>query len=196
MGEEHANGWRVSRHRLVADTTVGVIANPMSGRDIRRLVTSASVFPNAEKASMVVRADGRRGSARGGPRGDRTERLLPIGQHTDAADRVRAIGYCHREIGEHPPRRMSRHALVGADQSVGDTLNQTPVLGHLPQQTDPGVRYHAMPVRADHDPTYPLATLHLRSAFHLTIPGPSNSPRIPSRTGTPVLLHTDQLRLT
>jgi hypothetical protein len=54
-GEQHANGWRVSRHRLVADATVGVIANPMSGRDIRRLVASASVFPNAEKASMVVR---------------------------------------------------------------------------------------------------------------------------------------------
>src|SRR5258708_12916066 len=55
MGEEHDNGSRVSRHRLVADATVGVIANPMSGRDIRRLVASASVFPNAEKASMVVR---------------------------------------------------------------------------------------------------------------------------------------------
>jgi predicted polyphosphate/ATP-dependent NAD kinase len=55
MGEQHANGWRVSRHRLVADATVGVIANPMSGRDIRRLVASASMFPNAEKASMVVR---------------------------------------------------------------------------------------------------------------------------------------------
>ena len=55
MGEQHANGWRVSRHRLVANVTVGVIANPMSGRDIRRLVASASVFPNAEKASMVVR---------------------------------------------------------------------------------------------------------------------------------------------
>ena len=53
MGEQHANGSRVSRHRLVADTAVGVIANPMSGRDIRRLVASASVFPNAEKASMV-----------------------------------------------------------------------------------------------------------------------------------------------
>jgi hypothetical protein len=55
MGEQHANGWRVSRHRLVADATVGVIANPMSGRDTRRLVASASVFPNAEKASTVVR---------------------------------------------------------------------------------------------------------------------------------------------
>jgi predicted polyphosphate/ATP-dependent NAD kinase len=35
--------------------TVGVIANPASGRDIRRLVSSASVFDNAEKANMVVR---------------------------------------------------------------------------------------------------------------------------------------------
>ncbi|MER7499680.1 NAD(+)/NADH kinase [Nonomuraea pusilla] len=35
--------------------TVGVVANPASGRDIRRLVTSASVFDNAEKANMIVR---------------------------------------------------------------------------------------------------------------------------------------------
>ncbi|MGF6770173.1 putative polyphosphate/ATP-dependent NAD kinase [Paraburkholderia sp. GAS199] len=35
--------------------TVGVIANPASGRDIRRLTTYASVFPTAEKANMVVR---------------------------------------------------------------------------------------------------------------------------------------------
>ena len=35
--------------------SVGVIANPASGRDIRRLVTGASVFDNAEKGSMVFR---------------------------------------------------------------------------------------------------------------------------------------------
>jgi hypothetical protein len=35
--------------------TVGVIANPMSGRDVRRLLASASVFNNAEKARMVLR---------------------------------------------------------------------------------------------------------------------------------------------
>jgi hypothetical protein len=53
MGEQRANGWRMSCDRLVADARVGVIANPMSGRDIRRLVASASVFPDAEKASSV-----------------------------------------------------------------------------------------------------------------------------------------------
>jgi predicted polyphosphate/ATP-dependent NAD kinase len=35
--------------------TVGVIANPASGRDIRRLVAGASVFGNADKAGMVFR---------------------------------------------------------------------------------------------------------------------------------------------
>ena len=150
MSEQHANGSRVSHHRLVADATVGVIANPMSGRDIRRLVASASVSPNVEKASMVVWADGRRGSARGGP------------------------------------------ALV----STGTFGVSAAVQPELFTQVGAGMRYHAMPVRADHDPTYPLATLHLRGAFHLTILGPSSSPRIPSRTGGPVLLHADQLRLT
>lgn len=40
---------------VVAGSAIGVIANPMSGRDIRRLVSQASVFPNTEKASMVLR---------------------------------------------------------------------------------------------------------------------------------------------
>ena len=35
--------------------TVGIIANPASGRDIRRLVAGASVFGNADKAAMVYR---------------------------------------------------------------------------------------------------------------------------------------------
>ena len=34
---------------------MGIIANPASGRDIRRLVAGASVFGNAEKAGMVYR---------------------------------------------------------------------------------------------------------------------------------------------
>lgn len=39
----------------MADAVVGIVANPMSGRDIRRLVAQASVFPTAEKAAMVQR---------------------------------------------------------------------------------------------------------------------------------------------
>jgi predicted polyphosphate/ATP-dependent NAD kinase len=39
----------------MGDAIVGVTANPLSGRDIRRLVTHASVFPMAEKANMIQR---------------------------------------------------------------------------------------------------------------------------------------------
>lgn len=39
----------------MADAVVGIVANPLSGRDIRRLVAQASVFPTAEKAAMVQR---------------------------------------------------------------------------------------------------------------------------------------------
>ncbi|EQD86151.1 ATP-NAD kinase [Saccharopolyspora erythraea D] len=40
---------------VVPGSALGIIANPMSGRDIRRLVAHASVFPNAEKTNMVLR---------------------------------------------------------------------------------------------------------------------------------------------
>ena len=36
-------------------STIGIIANPASGRDIRRLVTHASVFDNLEKAHILRR---------------------------------------------------------------------------------------------------------------------------------------------
>ena len=40
---------------VVPGSTVGIVTTPMSGRDIRRLVAQASVFPNAEKTNMVLR---------------------------------------------------------------------------------------------------------------------------------------------
>lgn len=47
----------IGRNRLeVADlTTVGIIANPASGKDIRRLVAHGSVFSNEEKVNIVRR---------------------------------------------------------------------------------------------------------------------------------------------
>ena len=63
MGAHQSNGRpvpgrgaaRAPNRPGAAEATVGIIANPMSGRDIRRLVARASVFPNAEKANMVQR---------------------------------------------------------------------------------------------------------------------------------------------
>jgi predicted polyphosphate/ATP-dependent NAD kinase len=45
----------LSEQPVVSAGAVGIIPNPMSGRDIRRVVAQASVFPNTEKASMVLR---------------------------------------------------------------------------------------------------------------------------------------------
>src|SRR5687767_15035423 len=40
---------------VLTKTSVGIIANPAAGRDIRRLVAHASVFPISEKCSMILR---------------------------------------------------------------------------------------------------------------------------------------------
>jgi predicted polyphosphate/ATP-dependent NAD kinase len=40
---------------VVEGSAIGIIPNPMSGRDIRRIISQASVFPNTEKSSMVLR---------------------------------------------------------------------------------------------------------------------------------------------
>jgi len=45
-------------HPTPSEIIVGIIANPASGRDIRRLTAKASVFPTAEKANMVQRVLG------------------------------------------------------------------------------------------------------------------------------------------
>src|ERR1700683_2463156 len=44
-----------AQSKAMGDAVLGGVANPLSGRDIRRLVTQASVFPTAEKASMIQR---------------------------------------------------------------------------------------------------------------------------------------------
>lgn len=46
---------RLDELPVTEGSAIGIIANPMSGRDIRRVVAQASVFPNSEKASMVLR---------------------------------------------------------------------------------------------------------------------------------------------
>ncbi len=44
------------------EPVVGILANPASGRDIRRIVARASVFQTAEKVSMVLRVAGALGA--------------------------------------------------------------------------------------------------------------------------------------
>ena len=59
---------------------VGIIANPASGRDIRRLVAGASVVGNADKAGIVLRVLAGLGAA-----GVRTALMMPAGDGLSAA---------------------------------------------------------------------------------------------------------------
>jgi predicted polyphosphate/ATP-dependent NAD kinase len=69
--------------------TVGIIANPASGRDIRRLTAKASVFPTAEKANMVQRLLGPLGRLG-------VDRVLMMPDRTGiAAGVTRALGTHH-----------------------------------------------------------------------------------------------------
>ncbi|UFS70673.1 NAD(+)/NADH kinase [Geomonas sp. RF6] len=43
------------RRTRINHPLVGIVANPQSGRDVRRLVSQASVFPSVEKSNMVQR---------------------------------------------------------------------------------------------------------------------------------------------
>ena len=73
---------------------VGIVANPASGRDIRRLVAGASVFGNADKAGMVFRLLCGLGAAG-------VERVLMM----PAADGLTTL---QRQLRAHPrPRRSS-----------------------------------------------------------------------------------------
>jgi predicted polyphosphate/ATP-dependent NAD kinase len=90
--------------------TIGVIANPASGRDIRRLVTGASVFDNAEKGSMVFRLMAGLGAAG-------VERVLMM----PAADGVGAA--LDRQL-------RSRHTTLGDAR-----FPQLEVLEHTPTGT-------------------------------------------------------------
>ena len=95
---------------------VGIIANPAAGRDIRRLVAQASVFPIAEKRNMITRIFSALGAV-----GVGTCYMIP--DESGIADRVkRAI-----ELG--PPEGQVWPEVVFLDmpieESPADTLEAT-----------------------------------------------------------------------
>lgn len=95
--------------------SVGIVANPASGRDIRRLTSRASVFPNAEKASMIVRAIAGLEAA-----GVQRVLLMP--------DKGSISGLVYRSLGLSGPLTEG-HGVCFLDmtvsESIDDTLNAT-----------------------------------------------------------------------
>ena len=95
---------------------VGIIANPAAGRDIRRLVAQASVFPIAEKRNMITRIFSALGAV-----GVSTCYMIP--DESGIADRVK------RAIGLGPPEGQVWPEVVFLDmpieESPADTLEAT-----------------------------------------------------------------------
>ena len=91
---------------------VGIIANPAAGRDIRRLVAQASVFPIAEKRNMITRIFSALGAV-----GVSTCHLVP--DESGIADRVR------RAIDLGPPDGQVWPEVAFLDMPIEDSPADT-----------------------------------------------------------------------
>jgi predicted polyphosphate/ATP-dependent NAD kinase len=94
--------------------TVGVIVNPASGRDIRRLTTHASVFPTAEKANMAVRLLAGLGALG-------VTRALSLRDHTGVAALLLRAIETHAAIAAHEPWPEVGFIDLPITESVADT---------------------------------------------------------------------------
>ena len=81
--------------KSLAQTTVGIVANPASGRDVRRLVARASVFPMAEKCNMITRLLTALGATG-------VERVLVMPDLDGIAERLRRVITSHHSVDPWP----------------------------------------------------------------------------------------------
>ncbi|WP_322009130.1 ATP-NAD kinase family protein [Paraburkholderia sp. J12] len=94
--------------------TAGVIVNPASGRDIRRLTTHASVFPTAEKANMVVRLLAGLGALG-------VARVLTLRDRTGVAALLLRAIETHAALAAHEPWPTVEFVDLPIADSVADT---------------------------------------------------------------------------
>jgi predicted polyphosphate/ATP-dependent NAD kinase len=93
---------------------VGVLANPASGRDIRRLTAHASVFPTAEKANMVVRLLAGMGALG-------IQRVLMLRDRTGVAGLVMRAFESHSATAQHERWPEIEFVDLPITESVADT---------------------------------------------------------------------------
>lgn len=92
--------------------SVGILANPAAGRDIRRLVAQASVFPIAEKRNMITRLFTSLGAL-----GVRTVFMMP--DKSGIADRIR------HALETPPPAGQTWPRVVFFDMAIEDSAADT-----------------------------------------------------------------------
>jgi predicted polyphosphate/ATP-dependent NAD kinase len=112
--QKHPPSVRTGDRTVPSPITVGVIANPASGRDIRRLTSHASVFPTSEKANMVVRLLAGLGALG-------VERVLTLRDRTGVAALLLRALDTHAAIVE--PQRWPEVEFI--DQPITDSVADT-----------------------------------------------------------------------
>jgi predicted polyphosphate/ATP-dependent NAD kinase len=100
-----------------ADACVGIVANPASGRDIRRLVAGASVFGNADKAGMVFRLLAGLGAA-----GVERTLMMPAGDGLSSALRRQLAGRTGGDAGARAPFPALEELDMPLSYTAVDTL--------------------------------------------------------------------------
>jgi predicted polyphosphate/ATP-dependent NAD kinase len=117
---------------LRTPSTVGIVANPASGRDIRRLVSQASVFPTVEKSSMVQRVLGALGAL-----GVERALLMPdltgicAGVHR-AQERLAAsqgVVWPELEVLDTPSEESVRDTVAAVERMIAERVSVIVVLG-------------------------------------------------------------------
>jgi predicted polyphosphate/ATP-dependent NAD kinase len=116
--------------RAIAESVVGVVANPESGRDVRRLIARASVFTIADKCGILIRLIQALGATG-------VTRVLMIPDRGGIADRVERTGgtltpdqYWPRiEILDMPVENSHIDTVRGTEHMVAAGANAIVALG-------------------------------------------------------------------
>jgi len=111
-------------------------------------------------------------------RGDHPEQLLPVAEHRDPADRVRAVGDRHRQIGEDPPGACNgtgRDRFVDAGKAGMDRSLPGPDGGQ--SQTERRLRHECEQLKlALAEATVQLRIWQKGSEFVDAVPSPTSRP--------------------
>jgi hypothetical protein len=117
-------------------------------------------------------------------RGHRPEQVRLVAEHRQVPDRDTAVGEHHRQISQHPARRMRRATLsTTADRGV-ECLTDTSRSGNIGEQPRPNMGADATPAGGNRDLRIRRDTLHQTGAFLVNRPLNSGKSRIGHRQGT------------
>ncbi|PKW18061.1 hypothetical protein A8926_6116 [Saccharopolyspora spinosa] len=98
---------------------------------------STMLSPNTISPKWTMWICGRTASMSTGHAGHRTAHRVPIVEHLDVRDAVRAVGDRHRQIGEQPARCMHLRTVISVRQRGRHASHERGVVRQFPQHSNP-----------------------------------------------------------